>query len=133
MYDAAMKTKMMFVQDLTRQQLKEAVLRDLTWLFSTMEHRDQFQQDPAKFMPEYGGFCAYGLIENRAAAREVNALPIAMSDDCVLLRDVKKDEVISFDDVRMPAPRLVDRLWQEQLQRWPAAGARAAKAEPAIA
>ncbi len=80
-----------------------------------------------------GGFCAYGLIENRAAAREVNALPIAMSDDCVLLRDVKKDEVISFDDVRMPAPRLVDRLWQEQLQRWPAAGARAAKAEPAIA
>src|SRR6185503_3941966 len=34
-----------------------------------------------------GGFCAYGLIENHAAARAGNALPIAMSDDCVLLRD----------------------------------------------
>jgi predicted homoserine dehydrogenase-like protein len=70
-----------------------------------------------------GGFCAYGLIDNRAAARAVNALPIAMSDDCVLLRDVAKDAVISFDDVRMPAPRLIDQLWQEQLQRWPAARA----------
>jgi predicted homoserine dehydrogenase-like protein len=68
-----------------------------------------------------GGFCAYGLIENRAAARAVNALPIAMCDDCVLVRDVNKDEVISFDDVRLPTPRLVDQLWQEQLQRWPAA------------
>jgi predicted homoserine dehydrogenase-like protein len=68
-----------------------------------------------------GGFCAYGLIENRATARALNALPIAMSDDCVLVRDVAKDEVVSFNDVRLPAPRLIDRLWQEQLQRWPAA------------
>ena len=75
-----------------------------------------------------GGYCAYGLIENRATARAVNALPIAMSDDCVLLRDVAKDEVVSFDDVRMPAPRLVDQLWQEQLQRWPAVPRAAAPA-----
>jgi len=67
-----------------------------------------------------GGFCAYGLIENRATARAINALPIAMSDDCVLLRDIAKDDVVSFDDVRLPAPRLVDQLWQEQVQRWPA-------------
>ena len=73
-----------------------------------------------------GGFCAYGLIDNRAEARALNALPIAMSDDCVLLRDVRKDEVISFDDVRLPAPRLIDHLWREQLQRWPAPEARTA-------
>src|SRR5262249_48694636 len=29
-----------------------------------------------------GGFCAYGLIDNRADARAINALPIALSDDC---------------------------------------------------
>ena len=78
-----------------------------------------------------GGYCAYGLIENRAAARAVNALPIAMSDDCVLLRDVVKDEVVSFDDVRRPVPRLVDQLWHEQLQRWPAAGTAIASTAPA--
>ncbi|WP_019140749.1 NAD(P)H-dependent oxidoreductase [Noviherbaspirillum massiliense] len=66
-----------------------------------------------------GGFCAYGLIENHRTAREANALPIAMSDDCVLLRDISRDEVISFDDVRMPPRRLVDDLWQEQMRRWP--------------
>jgi predicted homoserine dehydrogenase-like protein len=66
-----------------------------------------------------GGFCAYGLIENRAVARDINALPIAMSEDCVLLRDIAKDQVVGFDDVRSPPTRLIDRLWQEQLQRWP--------------
>ena len=34
----------------------------------------------------------------------MNALPIALSDDCVLLRDIAKDEVVSFDDVRCRAP-----------------------------
>jgi predicted homoserine dehydrogenase-like protein len=67
-----------------------------------------------------GGFCAYGLIENHAVARAGNALPIAMSDDCVLLRDVGKDEVITFNDVKMPPARLRDELWSEQRKRWPA-------------
>jgi len=66
-----------------------------------------------------GGFCAYGLIENRAVARDINALPIAMSEDCVMLRDVAKDQVVGFEDVKLPSARLIDRLWQEQLQRWP--------------
>src|SRR5271165_6810288 len=52
-----------------------------------------------------GGFCTYGLIDNRAAARAVGALPIGLSEDCVLRRDVAKDEVISFDDVVSPAGR----------------------------
>jgi predicted homoserine dehydrogenase-like protein len=76
-----------------------------------------------------GGFCAYGLIDTRAAARAGNALPIAMSDDCVLVRDVGKDEVVRFDDVRMPAPRLRDALWQEQDRRWPLTTERRARRE----
>src|SRR5882757_5742824 len=31
-----------------------------------------------------GGFCAYGLIDNRAAARSMSALPIGLSDGCVM-------------------------------------------------
>jgi predicted homoserine dehydrogenase-like protein len=68
-----------------------------------------------------GGFCAYGLIENHATARAIDALPIAMSDDCVLLRDIGKDEVVSFRDVKMPSARLRDELWSEQRKRWPTA------------
>lgn len=69
-----------------------------------------------------GGFCSYGLIDNRSAARAANALPIALSEGCVLLRDLAKDEVVSFDDVRLPATRLSDELWLEQQRRWPLAG-----------
>lgn len=67
-----------------------------------------------------GGFCAYGLIENTAAARRVAALPIGLSDGCLLLRNKSKDDVISFDDVAKPADRLADSLWREQNARWPA-------------
>ena len=66
-----------------------------------------------------GGFCTYGLIENHATARAIDALPIALSENCVLLRDIAKDAVVSFGDVKMPSTRLSDQLWREQCERWP--------------
>jgi hypothetical protein len=49
----------------------------------------------------------------------VGALPISLSEDCVLRRDIAKDEVISFDDVDSPRGRLAEKLWREQNERWP--------------
>jgi predicted homoserine dehydrogenase-like protein len=66
-----------------------------------------------------GGFCSYGLIDNRAAARAADGLPIGLSEGCVLRRDVAKDEVISFNDVESPRGRLAEMLWREQNERWP--------------
>ena len=68
-----------------------------------------------------GGFCTYGLIENSPAARSMAALPISLSEGCVLRRDVAKDEAISFDDVDRPPCGVVDSLWREQSARWPLA------------
>ena len=70
-----------------------------------------------------GGFCSYGLIDNHSAARAADALPIALSEGCVLVRDVAKDAVVAFADVQLPATRLSDQLWQEQASRWPMAAA----------
>ncbi|MBV8053302.1 MAG: NAD(P)-dependent oxidoreductase [Acidobacteriaceae bacterium] len=70
-----------------------------------------------------GGFCTYGLIDNRAAARAVDALPIALSEGCVLRRDIPKDAVISFADVDSPRGRLAETLWRDQNARWPQEGA----------
>jgi len=75
-----------------------------------------------------GGFCAYGLIDNAAAARAASALPIGLSEGCVLRRGVPKDAVVSFDDVESPPGRLVESLWQEQLTLWPPAPRGAAHA-----
>ena len=66
-----------------------------------------------------GGFCAYGLIDNAASARAMAALPIGLSEGCVLRRDISKDEVLSFDDVDSPPGRLAEALWREQNARWP--------------
>ncbi|MGB2677990.1 MAG: Gfo/Idh/MocA family oxidoreductase [Candidatus Acidiferrum sp.] len=68
-----------------------------------------------------GGFCAYGLIDNTAAARAIDALPLSLSENCVVRRDVARDEVISFTDVEEPARGVVDELWSEQMARWPLA------------
>ena len=68
-----------------------------------------------------GGFCAYGLIDNTASARAVEALPLSLSENCMLRRDVAKDQVISFADVEEPGRGVVDELWSEQLVRWPLA------------
>jgi predicted homoserine dehydrogenase-like protein len=65
-----------------------------------------------------GGYTSYGLIDNHSAARAINALPIALSEGCIVLRDTGRDEVVSFNDVRLPTPRLSDDLWLEQMNRW---------------
>jgi predicted homoserine dehydrogenase-like protein len=83
-----------------------------------------------------GGFCTYGLIENATTARAAAALPIGLSDGCVLRHDVAKDRMLSFDDVEEPVrDRLLDELWREQLERWPLAAreslARATRASAA--
>ena len=66
-----------------------------------------------------GGFCTYGLVENVVAARAKATLPIGLSEGGVLLRDVFKDDVLSFADVESPPGRLVETLWREQNARWP--------------
>src|SRR5436305_5187263 len=66
-----------------------------------------------------GGFCAYGLIDNSSRAREKNAIPISLSEGCVVRRNIAKDEIISAKDVTEPARGVVDVLCREQLERWP--------------
>ncbi|GAA0773919.1 YHS domain-containing protein [Roseibium denhamense] len=34
---------------------------EVTWKFSSAENRDKFAADPAKYAPQYGGYCAFGL------------------------------------------------------------------------
>ena len=67
-----------------------------------------------------GGFCTYGLIDNATSARCALALPIGLSEDCVLRRDVSKYQMLTFDDVQEPTrDSLIERLWREQNARWP--------------
>lgn len=48
--------------------------RGASWQFSTSANRDLFVQEPAKYSPVYGGWCASGMAEGYAAETDpVNA------------------------------------------------------------
>jgi YHS domain-containing protein len=38
-----------------------------TWRFSTLANRDAFKADPAKFAPQYGGYCAWAVSQGYTA------------------------------------------------------------------
>ena len=37
----------------------------LKWQFASAEHRDLFRADPAKYVPQYGGFCSWGVANGK--------------------------------------------------------------------
>ena len=47
-----------------------------TFLFSSAANRDAFAADPAKYAPQYGGYCAFGTAGGYKAATDPNAFTI---------------------------------------------------------
>lgn len=70
-----------------------------------------------------GGFTCYGLVDSYRNCRAGDFLPMALSVDCRLKRDVPQDQPIGYGDVELPAGRLCDRLRAEQTERFAAAAA----------
>jgi YHS domain-containing protein len=46
------------------------------YFFASKEHREQFNTDPAKYEPVYGGYCAYGVSRDRLVEIDINAFQI---------------------------------------------------------
>jgi predicted homoserine dehydrogenase-like protein len=67
-----------------------------------------------------GGFLTYGLCENYDAARAENLLPMGIAAGASLRRRVPKDQVLTYDDVDLPAGSLACRLRAEQDELFPA-------------
>ncbi|MXP64666.1 NAD(P)-dependent oxidoreductase [Roseomonas sp. M0104] len=67
-----------------------------------------------------GGYKTYGQCETYAETRAGRLLPIGIAVGCRLKRDVPKDAVLTYDDVEIPAGRLIDRLRAEQDEVFPA-------------
>ena len=40
----------------------------VTWYFVSAENRDRFAASPEKYAPQYGGYCAYAVSEDRTAS-----------------------------------------------------------------
>jgi predicted homoserine dehydrogenase-like protein len=61
-----------------------------------------------------GHYMTYGLCENSDTVHAEGLLPIGLAEGCRLLRGVRKDEVLRYEDIELPASRLCDRLRAEQ-------------------
>lgn len=47
-----------------------------TFYFASAAHRDTFAPDPAKYAPQYGGFCAFGMAKGYKAAIDPAAFTV---------------------------------------------------------
>lgn len=66
-----------------------------------------------------GGFSTYGTIDKREVAKELNALPIGLiNKNTKMAKDVKKGEIITYDDVILDEDSLLVKLRREQDKIW---------------
>jgi predicted homoserine dehydrogenase-like protein len=69
-------------------------------------------------LDEYGMFMTYGEAANAEEMSAGRYLPEGLVEGCSLLRDVAKDDVVTYDDVELPAGRVADRLRAEQYREF---------------
>ncbi len=46
------------------------------WLFASAENREKFEQDPERYAPQYGGYCAYAVAQGTTATIDPEAWSI---------------------------------------------------------
>lgn len=69
-------------------------------------------------LDDYGMYMTYGEAVNTDEMSKGRYLPEGLVEGCILKKDIKKDEVITYDDVKLPSGRLADRLRAEQYKHF---------------
>ena len=69
-------------------------------------------------LDDYGMYMTYGEAVNTDEMSRNRYLPEGLVEGCKMKRDVKKDDVITYDDVELPPNRLADNLRAEQYRHF---------------
>jgi predicted homoserine dehydrogenase-like protein len=69
-------------------------------------------------LDEYGMYMTYGEAVNVDEMSAEQYLPEGLVEGCRLRRDVSQDQVLTYDDVELPAGRVADRLRAEQYRHF---------------
>ncbi len=85
-----------------------------TWHFSTEEHRTLFQQNPEKYAPAYGGWCAYGWSQGYPAKTDPLAWTIV--DGKLYLNYDKKVRSL-WDEKRPEYIQKADSNWKQAAKK----------------
>lgn len=83
--------------------------KDATWHFASVENRDKFAEDPEKYAPQYGGYCAYAAAKGSVVGVDVDAwsihndkLYLNYSKSVGVLWALNKDGYIAKGDANWP-------------------------------
>jgi len=66
-----------------------------------------------------GGYDLYGQCENADVVARERLLPMGIAEGCRMRAHVAVDQVLTYDDVELPAGRLIDALREEQARAFP--------------
>src|ERR1051325_8149161 len=69
-------------------------------------------------LDDYGMYMTYGEAVNADEMSNGRYLPEGLVEGCILKHNIKKDEVITYDDVKLPPNRLPDKLRAEQYKHF---------------
>lgn len=69
-------------------------------------------------LDDYGMYMTYGEAVNTDEMSKGRYLPEGLVEGCILKKDIRKDGVITYDDVKLPQGRLADRLRAEQYKHF---------------
>ena len=71
-----------------------------------------------EILDDYGMYMTYGEAVNTDEMSRQQYLPEGLVEGCRLKRDIKRDAVLTYDDVELPSNRLADRLRAEQYRHF---------------
>src|SRR5262245_1786546 len=71
-----------------------------------------------EILDDYGMYMTYGEAVNVDEMSREQYLPEGLVEGCKLIRDIKRDAVLTYNDVELPPNRLADRLRAEQYRHF---------------
>ncbi|MGB8319842.1 MAG: YHS domain-containing (seleno)protein [Ignavibacteriaceae bacterium] len=68
------------------------------WYFANKNHMEMFKENPGKYAPQYGGFCAFGLSKDKLSSSDPNSWQIV--DEKLYLCTNNKVHKMWQDDIK---------------------------------
>ena len=92
----------------------QSTYRGATYYFASAEDKATFAGDPAKYEPQFGGFCAYGVSQGHTAPVKIEAFQIVngrllMQYDLDVKNDFNKDQSGNLAKADKNWPVLVEK------------------------
>jgi YHS domain-containing protein len=85
-----------------------AIYNGATYHFANAEHKEMFEREPAKYAPQFGGYCAYAASINKLSPIDPQFWSI--ENDRLLLQHTKKAYDLFYDDPQKSLAN-ADRNW----------------------